>query len=186
MIRGIFALRKPRKTSPDPRLQMNPTNGYAGRAEDGGLTLMPEDMFSKVLSIERKRSERSRQRFVLMLAHPGDLLQAERGEALLGAITEALSRSIRETDLWGWYKKDMVVGVICTEIGSGSMNSILRALHSRVSSVLRNDLTLEEMNLIHISFHVFPDDLGLENSGRPADTRLYPDLRPQDNATKAS
>src|SRR5208337_3330005 len=62
----------------------------------------------------------------------------------------------------------------------------LSALHSRVSSALRNDLNLEQMNVIHISFHVYPDDLDLENGGRPADTRLYPDLRPQDNATKAS
>jgi lipopolysaccharide/colanic/teichoic acid biosynthesis glycosyltransferase len=66
------------------------------------------------------------------------------------------------------------------------MNAILSALHSRVSSALRNDLNLEQMNVIHISFHVYPDDLDLENGGRPADTRLYPDLSPQDPATKAS
>ena len=183
---GIFTLRKPQKTSPDRGSQMNPTHGDAGRAEEGGLTLVPEDMFRKVLSLERKRSERSGLRFVLMLVHTGKLLQDEEGEAMLGAITKALSMSTRETDLCGWYKKDMVVGVICTEIGSGSMNAILSALHSRVSSALRNDLNLEQMNVIHISFHVYPDDLDLENGGRPADTSLYPDLRPQDTFTKAS
>ncbi|MFZ0962472.1 MAG: sugar transferase [Terriglobia bacterium] len=182
---GIFAMRKPPKTSPDRRLQNNPTNGYAGRAVDGGLTLVPEDMFRKVLSLERRRSERSGQRFVLMLVHAGELLQAEGGEALLGTITKALSMSIRETDLCGWYKKDMVVGVICTEIGSGSMNSIFAALHCRVSSALRNDLNLEQMNVIHIAFHMYPDDLDLENGGRPADAKLYPDLSPKDTATKA-
>ncbi len=51
---------------------------------------------------------------------------------------------------------------------------------------MRNDLNLEQMNVIHISFHMYPDDLDLENGGRPADTRLYPDLSPQDTATKAS
>lgn len=165
---------------------MNPTKGYSGRAEDGGLTLTPEDMFRKVLSLERKRSERSRQRFVLMLVHTGNLLQAECGGAILGAVTKVLSTCTRETDLSGWYKKDCVVGVICTELGSGSMNSILSGLHSRVSSAMRDNLHLEQMNMIHVSFHVYPDDLDLENGGRPADTRLYPDLRPQDIATKAS
>jgi exopolysaccharide biosynthesis polyprenyl glycosylphosphotransferase len=42
------------------------------------------------------------------------------------------------------------------------------------------------MNVIHVSFHVFPDDLDLENGGRPADKRLYPDLSPQDAVAKAS
>jgi lipopolysaccharide/colanic/teichoic acid biosynthesis glycosyltransferase len=186
MIMGIFAMRGPRKASLNRRSQLNPTNAYAGGAEDAGLTLAPEDMFRKVLSLERKRSERSCQRFVLMLVHTGKLLQAERGESIIGAITKALSMSTRETDLHGWYKKDMVVGVICTEVGSGSMNSILSALHSRVCSALRDNLNLDQMNMIHISFHVFPDDLDLENGGRPADTRLYPDLWPQDNATKTS
>jgi len=186
MMMGIFTMRKPWKTSLDRGTQMNLTHVDAGRAEAGGTALVPEDMFRKVLSLERKRSERSRQRFVLMLVHTGKLLQAARREAILGAITRAISVSTRETDLWGWYEKDMVVGVICTEIGLGSMNSILSALHSRVSSALRNDLELEEMNVIHISFHVFPDDLDLENGGRPADTSLYPDLRAQDKATKAS
>ena len=182
---GIFALRKPRKTSPDRRSQVNATRGYAGHAEDGGMTLVPEDMFRKVLSLERKRSERSRQRFVLMLVHTGKLLQAERREAILGAITKALSVSTRETDLWGWYKKDMVVGVICTEIGSADMTSILSALHSRVSAALRSNLDLEQMNVIHISFHVFPDDLDLQNGGRPADTRLYPDLQATGRCSKS-
>jgi exopolysaccharide biosynthesis polyprenyl glycosylphosphotransferase len=121
-----------------------------------------------------------------MLLHAGQLLQGEGGEAVLDSITRALSVSTRETDLHGWYKKDMVVGVICTEIGSGSMTSILSALHSRVCTALRNNLNLERMNVIRVSFHVFPDDLDLENGGRPADVTLYPDLSPQDTAAKAS
>lgn len=84
------------------------------------MILAPEDMFKRVLSLERKRSERSRQRFVLMLLHTGNLLQTERGEESLGGITKAIFQSIRETDLPGWYQKDQVLGVICTEIGSGA------------------------------------------------------------------
>ena len=183
---GNFTLRNSRKTSPDRRSQMNLTHGDAGRGEDSGLKLVPEDSFTKVLSIERKRSERSRQRFVLMLMHISELLEAEEGEVILGAIIRVLSMSIRETDLPGWYKENGVIGVICTEIGSGSIDSIISALSCRLSTAMRNNLHLEQMNMIHVSFHVFPDDLDLKNGGRPADIRLYPDLRPEDNATKAS
>jgi lipopolysaccharide/colanic/teichoic acid biosynthesis glycosyltransferase len=186
MILEMFTLRKSQKASRDRRAQLIPQNGDAGHIGEDGLTLAPEGTFRKVLSLERKRCERSRQRFVLMLIHIGELFQTERGEAVLGGITKALAMSTRETDPRGWYIKDKVVGVICTEIGSGSNDFIIRALRSRVSSALRNDLNLKQMNLIHVSFHVFPDDLDLENGGGPADTRLYPDLWPQDNATKAS
>jgi exopolysaccharide biosynthesis polyprenyl glycosylphosphotransferase len=186
MIMGILSLTRPRKTSPDRGSELNTTNGHAGRAEDASLTLESEDMFRKVLSLERKRSERSGQRFVLMLLHAGQLLQGEGGEAILDSIKRALLVSTRETDLHGWYKKDTVVGVICTEIGSGNITSILSALHSRVGTALRINLNLEQMNVVHFSFHVFPDDLDLENGGRPADVTLYPDLWPQDAAAKAS
>ena len=165
---------------------MNHTQGYAGRVEDGNPTFVSEEMFRKLLSLERKRSERSRRPFVLMLVHVDKLLQAKQGEDMLGAITKALFISIRETDLWGWHEKRKVVGVICTEIGPGSMSSIIDTLHSRVTTALRNDLPLEQMNAIHISFHVFPDDLDIENSGRPADTSLYPDLEPRDKVKVVS
>src|ERR1017187_930686 len=186
MTMGIFTVRKPENISQGRQPQLNSVHEDAGRPQDEGMTLVREDTFGKLLSLERKRSERSRQRFVLMLVHAGKLLQGEQGGAMLSTMTKALYMSIRETDLAGWYKKDRVLGVICTEIGSGSMASILSALHSRVFSALRNDLKLEQLNEIHISFHVYPEDLNLENGGRSADTSLYPDLRPQDNATKAS
>ncbi len=148
--------------------------------------LMSEELFRKVLSLERKRSERSRHRFVLMLVHAGEVLQTERGETVLGGMIRALSTSTRETDLHGWYDYGLVVGVICTEIGSADITSILGALHSKVCAALRSNLDLEQMNGIQISFHVFPEDLNLQSGGRPADTRLYPDLQPQDNAARAS
>lgn len=186
MMMDFLALTRPRKTSPDRRLESNRAKGYAGHAEDDSLTLLSEHMFRKVLSLERKRSERSGQHFVLMLVHTGELLQSDPREAILDAITGALSVSTRETDLQGWYEKDVVVGVICTEIGSGSMTSILNPLHARVYSALRNNLNLEQVNEIHVSFHVFPDDLEPENGGRAVDLKLYPDLWPQDAAAKAS
>src|ERR1019366_6618854 len=101
---GIFTMRRPKKRRPESGLQFNPTNVPSGRAEGCGLTLVPEEMFRKVLSLERKRSERSGLRFALMLVHAGKLLQAEGAEETLGAIIKAISVSTRETDLSGWYE----------------------------------------------------------------------------------
>lgn len=182
---GISAFKEPPQLAPDCGSPIDLAHGHSGRGEDGSLALVAEETFRRVLSLNRKRSERSRQRFVLMLAHLGNLLRTEGGEAILGAITKAFTFTTRETDLGGWYTKGEVIGFIYTELGSGSVKSILKALKSRVSSALQNDLNPEQMNAIEISFHVFPDDLDLQNAECTADSKLYPDLGPQNNATKA-
>jgi hypothetical protein len=101
-----------------------------------------------------------------MLVHVDKVLRAERGEKVLEEIREALANSARETDLLGWYQDASAVGVICTEIGQGDLTSILSALHSRVEAALQSRLTPEEFSTIHISFHVFPDDMASWKGGR--------------------
>jgi exopolysaccharide biosynthesis polyprenyl glycosylphosphotransferase len=186
MISEIFSPKRPRKMTLGAVSPLNPPDSEEASREDAGFTLVSEELFRKVLSIERKRSERSRQRFVLMLVHVGKVLEIARGEMVLEGITEALSSSARETDLHGWYQNGSVVGVICTEIGKGDLTSILSALHSRVGAALRNRLGLEQMNAIQISFHVFPDDLDLKKGGRSTDISLYPDLLPKNLTSKTS
>ena len=186
MISEIFAPKRSRKMTLGVVSPLNPLDREDGQSEDAGFSLVSEELFRKVLSIERKRSERSRQRFVLMLVHVGKVLETDRGGIVLEGISEALSSSARETDLHGWYQNGSVVGVICTEIGKGDLTSILSALHSRVGAALRNRLGLEQMNAVHISFHVFPDDLDLNKGGRSTDISLYPDLMPKNIASTTS
>jgi len=183
---GMFALKKPRDESPDYGSVLNPTHERAVRSAGSPSTLAPEAMFRMVLSLERRRSERSARRFILMLVHGQNFLHAEDGNAVLGGITQALSVTTRETDLQGWYKQGWVVGTICTEIAAGDMPSILQTLHSKVTAAMRNNLNLEQMNMIHLSFHVFPDERHIEENGAPVDTRLYPDLKPEDKASGLS
>jgi lipopolysaccharide/colanic/teichoic acid biosynthesis glycosyltransferase len=186
MIRAILARARPRKARQDRRQDSELSRVHGGSAKAGTSTLVPEDMFRRVLSLERKRSARSGQRFVLVLLHLGEVLQGEGPDAVLDSITKALVVGTRETDLLGWYKDVEQVGVICTEIGSGTLNSILSSLDSRIGTALRSHLSVEQKNSISISFHVFPDDLDLENGGRPADKSLYPDLYPEDISAKSS
>jgi hypothetical protein len=178
MISEMFASKKPRKLSLVAGLPLNPPDRDQARAEDTSFTLVAEEHFRKILSIERKRMERSGQPFVLMLVHTGKALQAEGGRIILKGITKALSASTRETDLQGWYNNGAVIGVIWTEIGSGDLNSILRTLHSKVSTAFRNKLEPEQVNVIQISFHVFPDSLELKKEGHSPDVSLCPDLLP--------
>ncbi len=152
--------------------------------DDAGFTLVSEELFRRVLTIERKRSERSRQRFVLMLLHVGRVLDTTRGEVVLEGITEALSNAARETDLHGWYEDGSVIGVICTEIGRGDLASILSALNSRMGAALQSRLRQDQIESIHITFHVFPDDMEVGKGGeRSTDISLYPDLLTRHHAS---
>ena len=164
------------------------SNGFSGEAEasgSGNLGLISEELFTKLLSLERKRSERSRKRFVLMLVDAGELLRTDRREVALEQMTAALSLSIRETDIRGWYREDSVVGVILTEFGSADMRSALDTVFCKVNSALRANLGTGQMNEIHISFHVFPDDLGTQGGGS-ADFSLYPDFLQEGETKKAA
>src|ERR1039458_4003830 len=98
---GNFAFKEPPQLTPDCGLAMDLAQGHSDRGEDGSLALLAEETFRRVLALNRKRSERSRQRFVLMLAHLGNLLRTEGGEEILGAITKTLTLTTRETDLRG-------------------------------------------------------------------------------------
>jgi len=183
---GIFSLLTPEKKNAERRSWSNPRSGRVARTEYHSSTLVPEGVFRRVLSLERKRSERSRQRFVLMLLHTAEPLHGDQGEALLEILTKTLEASTRETDLYGWYESNTVMGVICTDPGAATIPSILHALEARVFSALQNNLPPEGVKTVRVSFHVYPDDLDLHNGGRPADVRLYPDLASPDFPTKAS
>jgi len=175
-----------RTPDPDSQDKLDPTwRRYLERSDHRELMLLPQDIFKKMVWLERRRSERSRQRFVLMFLHVGQLMPMDRDGTILGGIVKTLAGATRETDLQGWYESDKVIGVICTAVGSGEIGSILSVLRSRADAGLRDNLAANHVQLIRVSFHVFPDDLNADNGKRASDT-LYPDLIPPNAAGKAS
>jgi len=158
-------------------------DGEASGKRNHGL--ISEELFTNLLSLERKRSERSRKQFVLMLVDAELLLRTDHRGVALEQMTAALSSSTRETDVRGWYREDSVLGVILTEFGSADMCSALNAIFCKVNSALRATLGTGQMNEIHISFHVFPDDLGTPSGGQ-ADFNLYPDFLQEEEMKRAA
>jgi hypothetical protein len=129
-----------------------------------------------VISLERKRSERSRKPFLLALLDTGTCLPADKNGRVLGNILSALSLATRETDVTGWYKHNSIVGVMFTEMVAEDKYSIVSTMLTRVSSSLQVKLSSEQFSQISISFHLFPDDWDHEISRRPSNPTLYPDL----------
>jgi len=143
---------------------------------DGNREVLNEGIFKRKIAIERKRTERSREPFLLMLLEAGNHEGSERNGKTLDSMVSVLLLSIRETDVIGWYKDRTTVGVIFTGLAGNDKNSILSVILTRVSTTLRNKVTFDQFNQISISFHFFPDDWDHDNSGRPSNPTLYPDL----------
>jgi lipopolysaccharide/colanic/teichoic acid biosynthesis glycosyltransferase len=146
----------------------------AGSSGDRGV--LNQETFHRMISLERRRTERSRKPFLLMLLDMGEQRPRETNTAILGKILAALSVSTRETDLAGWYQNDHVLGVMFTEIGLDDQSSIVSTMIGRLSTTLRTDLSLEQFNQITVSFHVFPEEWDQQVPKGPSDQPLYPDL----------
>ena len=160
------------------------TVGALSEASSSGerVVLNPE-AFRRMISLERKRSERSRKPFVLLLLDMGDRPSDKNGK-LLGKISSVLSTSTRDIDVTGWYSNDCVVGVMFTEIAAEHSASIPGTIIARVTDTLRSNLTLEQFNCVRISFHVFPEQWDHEDHSGSSNPILYPDLSQREDGRK--
>jgi len=153
---------------------------------DGERTVLSEEAFRRMIAIERKRTERSRKPFLLMLLDTGSSHAGPNNGKAFRNVVSTLLISTRETDVTGWYEENAIMGVMFTELVLDEKKSILSTMLNRVTSALRDNLTFEQFNRISISFHLFPDDWENdlpEGSGNPT---LYPDLMKREHSRKMS
>lgn len=147
-----------------------PSNGSSD------LEVLDQQLFVRMLRLERKRTERSQRPFILMLLDSRLLLKNGKCGEQFDKVLYALTHSTRETDIKGWYDEvGAVFGVIFTEIGTADGKSVTTALLNRVTSALCTTLSIEQINEIRLSFHVFPDANHHGENGTN-DPTLYPDL----------
>lgn len=137
---------------------------------------LDQELFTTMIRLERKRTERSHRRFILMLLESSGLLKGTDKDSVFPKILAALSHTTRETDIKGWYKDQSVLGVIFCEIGTADGKSITNALLTKVTNALGGALSIEQIHTVRISFHMFPEHSTEHGNGGPTDSALYPDL----------
>jgi lipopolysaccharide/colanic/teichoic acid biosynthesis glycosyltransferase len=138
--------------------------------------VLSEESFKRMIAVERKRTERSREPFLLMLVEAGRQHGADKSGKALDKIVSAMLSSTRETDVVGWYKGRTTVGVMFTGLAVQDKSAVLSTILNRVSAALRDELPSDQFSQISLSFHFFPDEWDHENSARPSNPVLYPDL----------
>jgi lipopolysaccharide/colanic/teichoic acid biosynthesis glycosyltransferase len=151
---------------------------------DGTRTILSEEAFHKMISLERKRTERSRKPFVLMLLNMAKPITSQESDKTLQEILCRLSVITRETDVTGWYTDHRVGGVMFMDFADNGQASVRDIMISRVREALRHNLKVEQFDQVNISFHVFPEDWGQEVGKRLSDPTLYPDLSDRADANR--
>lgn len=147
-------------------------------------TPLDESTFRRMIAIERKRTERSKAPFVLMLLEAISDRGQKKSSITLSRIATALLSSSRDTDLVGWYKDDAIIGTMFTGLIVSDKRAVLDTFLTKVSAALQEELSAEEFNQVRISFHLFPDDWDHEKPGPPTNAALYPDLASNDKGQR--
>jgi lipopolysaccharide/colanic/teichoic acid biosynthesis glycosyltransferase len=136
----------------------------------------PEPGFDRMLYLERKRTERSRRPFLLLLLNVEDLILDSRKEDFFRNLETALSSSVRETDIKGWYEQGKVAGIILTELNS--LDDVVQGkILLKIQDRLVEALGPEAVEKIRVSYHAFPETHRGSGSSREwFNTPLYPEV----------
>ena len=138
-------------------------------------TALSEGVFHSMLTLERRRAERSRRPFVLMLLDAN--LENGAAAGVLNQAVEVVLDIKRETDLVGWYKEGAIFGVIFTEVTFVPESAIVDTLRTKFERALITHLGAYKAGKLSISLHVFPENWKMDQLGSVVDSKLYPDLK---------
>ena len=147
--------------------------GHVPPAREDVLT---EATFHALLTHERRRAERSRKPFVLMLLEMHALHAKSVSAAFCERVKSAIAGATRETDLIGWYEEGRILAVIFAELNVDESVPVAELLRSKVEIVLANSVGAKGAAGIVITTHIFPESWNQNGIERPADLKLYPDL----------
>jgi lipopolysaccharide/colanic/teichoic acid biosynthesis glycosyltransferase len=154
------------------------TNFFEGRLQ---FAVIQEAAFVQMLRFERRRTERSGKQFMLVLIS-GEDFHAESGGMLVSSVVSAISSNTRETDVLGWYERDITLGLLMTEISltdTTTINTILQ----KISVAVQNAVSPEKYRRLALMYRVFPQEVA-KFSDDDGDFILYPDLSKRHAPTK--
>jgi lipopolysaccharide/colanic/teichoic acid biosynthesis glycosyltransferase len=123
--------------------------------------LFSQDIFLTFLLLERKRCERSGDRFGLALLDVSHLTDTV-------GLQKALCSKLRATDIVGWYTDRSVIGIIFTILNGTPIPQLRSMLRSKIDDALNAMPVRDDIGNVRASVRIFPED---------TDEELYPDLR---------
>jgi lipopolysaccharide/colanic/teichoic acid biosynthesis glycosyltransferase len=114
-----------------------------------------EAIFIEMLRLERHRSQRSGDPFLLVLIDIPDLPKRTRRAAFRKA-ARAISSCTRQTDVLGWYERDRRLGLLMTEIGTGNPKD-LEIISRRLTTSLSRAIEPKIYRRLKLTLRVYPE-----------------------------
>jgi hypothetical protein len=121
------------------------------------FAVIQEAAFVQMLRFERRRTERSGKKFMLILISSKDFV-ADGGDLLINNLMAAISSSTRETDVLGWYERDVRLGLLLTEIG-GADESTINIIMQKISLSIQNAVCPDKYACLKLAVRVFPQEV---------------------------
>ncbi len=111
-----------------------------------------EEAFRYFLAVERKRAERSRRSFLLLL------VSVKRRSGVSGPIRPVVATSIfaglwlgvREVDFIGWFREGRVAGAVLTQGADPLAPDVVRRISQRLAETLRERVPADVARRLHV------------------------------------
>lgn len=127
-----------------------------------------------MISLERRRTVRSRKSALLMLLQNGNQVGTTNKFSFRLDVIAALSPVTRETDVTGWYVENAVFGVMFTEIVPSELRATTVTIMERINKTLKTYLTADQFNDVRLSFHLVPEPAEDEPAAIASDGAPHP------------
>lgn len=132
-----------------------------------------QESFLRTLSLERKRSERSENPFLLLLLKSQSAFKGVEGQRVIRQFEREVFSVIRDIDAAGWYEDEVCLGVIFGMLSEADADAA--AIVHRLTAAMSSNLSRETVSLIRVSSHLFPES-GNSGLGGNHSIHFYPDL----------
>lgn len=133
-------------------------------------SLMDELSFKRILTLERKRADRSKRSFALVTLNVTALQKDNRLDPVLVDMSfSALSNCLRETDVIGWHTRDSILGVLLTEFGEYSVKDVSSRIRDKIRREMEAIFDAETFGKMTLELHIYPAsnaDLSSESFNR--------------------
>jgi lipopolysaccharide/colanic/teichoic acid biosynthesis glycosyltransferase len=157
------------------------SNGRRTFSRFGHLPAKPEcvlgeEEFHSMLTRERRRAERSRRPFALMLVDSRAVDKKSAEANFIERLTALVTGATRETDIIGWYEDSGILAVIFTEINAEDTPPVTEVLQSKLVTVLRGCFDRRLVSNLVVTVHLFPQSSAGHPVDRGADIKIHEDL----------
>jgi hypothetical protein len=157
-----------------------------GRLSANREGVLKEEAFHTILTLERRRAERSRNPFEMMLINSQAVHKNGSGATFIERLTSVVSAATRETDIIGWYQEGAILAVIFTELNPEQIGAITEILQAKIMSALQVNLDHKFASNLTVSVQVVPEKSGHECFVRVAGNKPYPEIRRNVSKKRAS